>query len=114
MESELDLSVDGIGRLLAFLGFSFGGGNDEAGVMTKVLERLRENDWRKADVVFVSDGEWPAPQTLIQAARQATDAGTRLHGVQIGNRGRTGLHSICDPVHVFQDWAAAGGWRNRG
>lgn len=114
MESELDLTVEGIGRLLAFLGFSFGGGNDEAGVMTTVLERLRENDWRKADVVFVSDGEWPAPQSLIAAARQATDSGTRLHGVQIGNRGRTGLHTICDPVHEFRDWAAAGGWRHHG
>ncbi|HKG94099.1 MAG TPA: hypothetical protein VKA84_19470 [Gemmatimonadaceae bacterium] len=36
--------------------------------------------------------------------------GTRFHGVQIGNRGRTGLHALCDPVHVFQDWAALGGW----
>ncbi|HHJ13328.1 MAG TPA: VWA domain-containing protein [Gammaproteobacteria bacterium] len=111
IEHELDLSPEGIGRLLSFLGFSFGGGNDETGVMSKVISRLKENDWRKADIVFVSDGEWPAPAALIRSVEGARDEGTRFHGVQIGNRGRTGLHAICDPVHVFRDWATAGGWR---
>lgn len=41
LERELDLSSDGTGRLLQFLGFSFGGGNDEAGMMAKVVARLR-------------------------------------------------------------------------
>jgi hypothetical protein len=27
--------------------------------------------------------------------------------VQIGNRGRSGLHTVCDPIHVFQNWAEA-------
>lgn len=111
LEQELDLSPDGIGRLLSFLGLSFGGGNDETSVMAKVVARLKEKEWRKADVVFVSDGEWPAPASLVRSVEQARDEGTRFHGIQIGNRGRTGLHAVCDPVHVFQDWAAAGGWR---
>ena len=28
---------------------------------------------------------------------------------QIGNRGRTGLHAVCDPVHIFTDWADVAG-----
>lgn len=111
LEHELDLSPEGIGRLLAFLGLSFGGGNDEAGVLAKVLNRLEDNDWKRADVLFVSDGEWPAPVALESALRRAREAGTRFHGVQIGNLGRTGLHAVCDPVHVFRDWAHTGGWR---
>lgn len=111
LEQELSLSSDGIGRLLTFLGQSFGGGNDEAGVMAKVVARLEEQAWTKADVVFVSDGEWPAPAALVARVQQARERGTRFHGVQIGNRGRTGLHAVCDPVHVFSDWAALGGWR---
>ena len=111
LEHELDLSPEGVGRLLSFLGFSFGGGNDETGVMSKVVSRLKENDWRKADIVFVSDGEWPAPRSLVRKVEDAREEGTRFHGIQIGNRGRTGLHAVCDPVHVFQDWSAAGGWR---
>ena len=110
IEHELDLTPEGVGRLLAFLGLSFGGGNDETGVMAKVVKRLAEKDWKKADVVFVSDGEWPAPSALVHSVEKAREGGTRFHGVQIGNRGRTGLHAICDPVHVFQDWATAGGW----
>ena len=110
LEHELDLSPDGMGRLLEFLGFSFGGGNDEAGMMAKVVDRLKEENWNRADVVFVSDGEWPAPATLVATVKSAREAGARFHGVQIGNRGRTGLHAVCDPVHIFQDWATAGGW----
>ena len=110
LEHELDLSPNGIGELLTFLGMSFGGGNDEAGMMVKVLARLKEEDWKKADVVFVSDGEWPVSTSLTDAVQSARQNGTRFHGVQIGNRGRTGLHVVCDPVHIFQDWAAAGGW----
>ena len=110
LEHELDLSPDGLGKLLKFLGFSFGGGNDEAGMMAKVLAQLEEKNWQNADVVFVSDGEWPTPATLVTGVKNACENGTRFHGVQIGNRGRTGLHAVCDPVHIFQDWATAGGW----
>lgn len=109
-EHELSLSAEGIGSLLKFLSLSFGGGNDEAGVMARVVSRLKKNDWKKADVVFVSDGEWPAPSRLVRSVEEAREHGTRFHGVQIGNRGRTGLHAVCDPVHVFQDWAKLGGW----
>lgn len=111
IEHELDLTPDGVGRLLGFLSMSFGGGSDETGVMKRVLARLENPGWAKADVVFVSDGEWPAPLQLLPKTAVAREAGTRFHGVQIGNKGRTGLHAICDPVHVFLDWAAAGGWR---
>lgn len=109
IEHELDLSTEGLDTLLLFLGQSFGGGSD-AGVMTKVLERLDEEGWKKADVIFVSNGEWPAPSALIRSVDKARKAAARFHGVQIGNRDRTGLHAICEPVHVFQDWASAGGW----
>ena len=108
LEHELDLSPDGIGRLLGFLGFSFGGGSDPTGPMNDVLQQIQGGAWMKADVLLVSDGEWPAPASLMPAVRRAREAGTRFHGVQIGNRGETGLHAICDPVHVFTDWASIG------
>jgi uncharacterized protein with von Willebrand factor type A (vWA) domain len=103
-EHELDTTAEGVGRLLVFLGTSFGGGNDEAGLMAQVVARLEREQWQKADVLFVSDGEWPAPTSLLQSVARTRELGTRIHGVQIGNRGRTGLHSVCDPVHVFTDW----------
>ena len=105
VEQALDLSPEGIAPLLDFLGFSFGGGSDPTEVLARVLRQLRDGEWAKADVLFVSDGEWPAPPELAKPVQSARDEGTRFHGIQIGNRERTGLHEICEPVHVFTDWA---------
>ena len=103
-EHELELSPEGISCLLEFLALSFGGGSDPTEAITEVLKRLREGEWLKADVLFVSDGEWPAPPDLVSDVQRIREAGTRFHGIQIGNRGRTGLHEICEPVHIFTDW----------
>jgi len=104
LEHELSVSAEGVGQLLGFLALSFGGGNDETAVLTRVTSRLKQNRWERADVVFVSDGEWPPPgEALLAEVARAKDVGTRFHGVLIGNRGRTGLHAICDPVHEFGD-----------
>ena len=106
IEHELDLSPEGIGGLLDFLALSFGGGSDPTAATDRVLQQLRDGGWKKADVLFVSDGEWPdPPSSHTREARKAREAGTRFHGIQIGNRGRTGLHALCEPVHVFTDWA---------
>ena len=113
VEHELDLSPEGIGALLDFLSLSFHGGSDPGPAMDRVLKRLRDGEdgaWAKADILFASDGEWPDPTPRQQAAVQrAREAGTRFHGIQIGNRGRTGLHAVCDPVHIFTDWADVAG-----
>ena len=108
-ELELDLSADGMGRLLTFLGLSFGGGTDEVGVLRRAMARSRAEDWKKADVLFVSDGEWSTPAGALAEVNAAKAKGTRFHGVQIGNRGRTGLHEVCDVVHVFSEWAGLAG-----
>ena len=105
LEHELALSPEGVAALLNFLGHSFGGGSDPTEEMTRVLSQLRKGDWARADVLLVSDGEWPAQPTLKDAVQSARAKGVRFHGIQIGNRGRTGLHEICEPVHVFTDWA---------
>ena len=104
VELELDLSREGVGRLLEFLSFSFGGGSDPTEAITGVLRRIEDSEWAKADALLVSDGEWPAPPSLTDAVQRARKAGTRIHGIQIGNRGPTGLHDICEPTHVFANW----------
>ena len=105
VEEELALSPEGIASLLNFLGCSFGGGSDPAEALNRVLRQLEDGDWAKADVLLVSDGEWSAQPTLTRAVQSARTKGVRFHGIQIGNRGRTGLHEVCEPVHVFTDWA---------
>lgn len=109
VEQELALCPEGMGQLSAFLGLSFGGGSDPIAAMGRVPRLPEENGWRNADVLFAGDGEWPALPGLAVAMRKARGAGTRFHGVQVGNRGRTGLHQICEPVHPFTDWTKFSG-----
>lgn len=102
---EMGLSSEGVGRLLDFLSMSFHGGTDPREVMRLVVKRLLEPEWKNADILFASDGEWPAPRGgAVTKIQQARDAGTRFHGVQIGQRGTTGMAAICDPVHEFDGW----------
>lgn len=104
VEQELDLGPDGIRRLLDFLAMSFGGGTD-IGAMRSVVRRLDDDDWRKADVMLVTDGEWWAPHDVIEAVRKArAEHGTRFHGVQIGGWDGASLRQLCDPVHTLREW----------
>ena len=81
--------------------------------MDQVLDNLRQEKWERADILLVSDGEWEAPPELKRKVEKAREKGTRLRGVQVGNVGSSGLHSICDPVHVFSDWAEIAGWEGK-
>ena len=78
VEHELALSPEGVGSLLSFLGFSFGGGTDPTDVISRVLRQLQEGKWAKADVLFVSDGEWPAHPKITDAVRSARAKGVRF------------------------------------
>lgn len=102
---ELDLSItdDGLGRLMDFLGQSFGGGSD-VDAMNLVVERLKKPEWAKADVILVSDGEWTASSKVLSGVAHAKTMGTRFHGVQIG--GGSGMNGLCDPIHQFSSWNA--------
>ncbi len=110
VEQELRLTPEGVSELLGFIRMTFGGGSDAAGVVGRVVERLQSEAWQKADVLIASDGEWPVSEALKSLVSKVREAGARIHGIQIGNRGRTGLHEICDPVHVFHEWASLAGW----
>jgi hypothetical protein len=65
-------------------------------------------------VLVASDGEWPedrGPTARVTRTREQRAA--RFHGLQIGNRGRTGLHAMCIEVYVFDEWAGLLGPRPR-
>lgn len=65
LEHELDLSSEGIAGLL---GLSFGGADAE-GVLLQVLERVKTEAWRTADILVVSGGGWPGSAILCIACR---------------------------------------------
>lgn len=102
IEHDLKFTQDGISKLLDFLGYSFGGGNDIETVEYAV-KRLEQEQWKKADVMIVSDGEWTASPQIEKIVKSSTDKGTRFHGVQVGGNGR-GLKQLCKNTHNFKDW----------
>lgn len=106
-EHELSLSEKGLGRLLKFLGMSFGGGTD-IDMLEHAVIHLKRADWKKADVLVVTDGQWNASQGLLRSVESAKKEGNRFHGVQVGSECRSQLATVCDPVHRFEDWRALG------
>ncbi|MBP8810879.1 MAG: VWA domain-containing protein [Kofleriaceae bacterium] len=109
IEHQVNLSRDGLGRLLDFMRFRFGGGTDIDAV-TRALARVEQEAWRRADIVVASDGDWTAPAALRAAVARVKATGTRIHGIQIGRQGWSGMAELCDPVHEFRAWVAMAGW----
>ncbi|WP_287232058.1 VWA domain-containing protein [Vibrio sp.] len=105
--SELDLTLDasGFNDLLNFLSMSFGGGTDAEGPLNKALEKCDSEEWHKADVLLVSDGEFPVTSGLSRKiSNRREKQGLQVHGIQIGNSHYTSMSKICNPIHYFSEW----------
>ncbi|MGI2879479.1 VWA domain-containing protein [Vibrio furnissii] len=105
--SELDLTLDasGFNDLLNFLTMSFGGGTDAEGPLNKALEKCDLEEWYKADILLVSDGEFPVSSGLSKKISNRREKhGLQVHGIQIGNSNYTSMNIICDPIHYFSEW----------
>ncbi|OLQ71353.1 VWA domain-containing protein [Photobacterium proteolyticum] len=105
--SELDLTLDtsGFNELLNFLTMSFGGGTDAEGPLNKALEKCDSEEWYKADILLVSDGEFPVSSGLSRKiGNRREKQGLQVHGIQIGSSHYTSMSKICDPMHYFSEW----------
>ncbi|EIO5871265.1 VWA domain-containing protein [Vibrio parahaemolyticus] len=105
--SDLDLTLDasGFNDLLNFLTMSFGGGTDAEGPLIKALEKCDSEEWYKADILLVSDGEFSVTSGLSRkVSHRREKQGLQLHGIQIGHSHHTSMSKICDPIHYFSEW----------
>lgn len=109
--AEFDLTTKrgGIQALLEFLGCSFHGGTDVAEPINRAISRVKSAQWSKADIIVVSDGEFPvADETSSQIATATKSLHLRVHGLLIGAAQSSAMSALCNPVHVFRDWKALG------
>ena len=110
-EMELDLSPSGIESLCAFLCMSFHGGTDVSGPISAATRKLEGAKWKRADIIMVSDGEFDVPSDTLQILEEAKKKHSlRVHGLLVSNSahgtyGVSSMRSLCDPVHIFKDWA---------
>ena len=108
-EQELSLSSDGIARLMSLLTLSFHGGTDVAAPLLRAVQRHGEEAWSRADILLVSDGEFPVPSESVSLLAEARERhGLRVHGVQIGGQDSTAMRALCDrdAFHRFSSWDA--------
>ena len=103
IEYELKLNQSGIQGLLEFLGCSFSGGTDIETV-EHAIQRLDQEQWKKADVMIVSDGQWSASSHIRTIVEKSKKDGTRYHGIQVGYAGG-GLEQLCNSIHRFASWS---------
>ena len=109
--AEFDLTIKrgGVQALLEFLGCSFHGGTDVAEPMNRAISRVKSAQWSRADIIVVSDGEFPvADETSSQIATATKSLHLRVHGLLIGAAQSSAMSAFCNPVHVFRDWKALG------
>lgn len=60
-ELELKCEAAALTKLLKFLSYSFEGGTDVDAPLELSLERLRQAEWSRADILMVTDGEINTP-----------------------------------------------------
>ncbi len=88
-----------------FLASSFDGGTDLVAPLVRVANLLREEAWRRADVILVSDGEFAVlPETLQCLQEVRASRGARIWGVLTAAQDDQAMRSLCDDVVTFADW----------
>jgi uncharacterized protein with von Willebrand factor type A (vWA) domain len=106
-EQELNLDEKGLLQLIQFLSSSFHGGTDISAPMDKAIEKLSKDEWRRSDLIIVTDGEIPDDQvTARKVIKAKQDFGLRVHGLVIGLHSRGIMNNLCDPglLHNFGSW----------
>jgi len=81
--TDLKNSLD---KIISFLSMSFHGGTDATPAMREALRMLTTQDYKKADVIMVSDFVMPAfDKTIQDQIKSAKDNKTKFHSLVIGN-----------------------------
>lgn len=103
-ELELTPTKEGLERMIQFLSMSFGGGTDAEGPLALAIEKSKTEQWQKADIMIVSDGEFPVSSGLVRKINNAKKKRSlTVHGTLIGGSDYS-MNRICDPLHRFSRW----------
>ncbi|MBL8471287.1 MAG: VWA domain-containing protein [Rhodocyclaceae bacterium] len=109
LEQELNAAAEGLQAMTEFLGQSFGGGTDICGPLARAMAKLHEEQWRAADLLIASDGEFGATADLAARLQAAKDElGLYVQGILIGDRETIGMLELADHVHWVEQWRRYG------
>ncbi len=106
---ELSLTSEGMEALLEFIGQSFGGGTDVAEPIEHALALLEREQWRTADCLIASDGEFGVtPEVLLRLRAAKAELNLRIEAVLIADRKTLGLAEIADEIYWLKEWRKYG------
>jgi uncharacterized protein with von Willebrand factor type A (vWA) domain len=81
-----------LNKVIDFLAMSFHGGTDAIPAVQKSLEMLETKNYKKADVVMISDFEMDnLPGNMKEKVQKARKNKTKFHSIVIGNQGNKSL-----------------------
>lgn len=110
LELELGLHSAGIEKLSNFLGQAFRGGTDICGPLERVIAKMEEVRWQRADLLIATDGEFGAtPEVAARLDAVKETLGLRVQGVLIGDRETLGMLEVCDHIYAVRNWRRFGG-----
>ena len=75
-------------KLISFLRMSFRGGTDAFPALKHSLELLKQDDWKNADVLMISDFIFSSlPENLVNAIDEQKKRNSKFYSLVIGNSG---------------------------
>lgn len=102
---DLSLRLDGVLAVARFLGESFHGGTDVCEPFERAIDAVATKQWREADLLIATDGEFGAPPALRERLERAKSAlGLRVQGALIGDRETIAMRTLCDDVFWVREW----------
>jgi uncharacterized protein with von Willebrand factor type A (vWA) domain len=108
--AELELSMDsnGLPKLLQFLSMSFHGGTDITAPLVRATQRIAQHEeWRAADLLIATDGEFLTPNEAIKLLDEHRDKyKLQVQGVLIGDTQGAAMKKLCDKdkLHILHHW----------
>ncbi|CDL84745.1 ATPase RavA stimulator ViaA [Xenorhabdus szentirmaii] len=96
-------SPDGMTEAIHFLGQTFRGGTDLASCLQATVEKMRENIWKDADAVVISDFiAQRLPDALIHQIKNLQQHQQhRFHAISLSHYGKPGIMRIFDHIWHF-------------
>jgi uncharacterized protein with von Willebrand factor type A (vWA) domain len=105
-EFELSLEPRAMERLLQFLNVPFTGGTDLEAPFAKALKRLHQDQWKRADILLITDGDFHVEESLVRRVQEArAKLNLRCQGLLVGSSSDDAIRRICEPVHHYNSWS---------
>ncbi len=99
---ELHNLNNSLPELINFLSMSFHGGNNEPLAMKEVLRILKLEDYKKSDVLWVSDFVTiPFDKNTLAEINKAKENKTKFHSLTIGQSGNKGIIGQFDNIWLY-------------